>query len=110
MRGKAVASRSRAPAFSHVKLGEGNIAAVSLHYQALLFNCKLKSHAKAVRMAESAHCKTIKTSLVAKPLEDEVTAGVKALAKAPLLVGLLATRDAPAKAYADWTGKTAKEL
>lgn len=65
-------------------------------------------------MSESAppptHCKVVKASSISKPLEEEVAAGVKALGKSPLLVGLLATRDAPAKAYADWTGKTCKEL
>jgi methylenetetrahydrofolate dehydrogenase (NAD+) len=70
----------------------------------------LKSGPMSEPAPPPTQCKVMKASAISKPLEEEVTVGVKSLAKPPLLVGLLATRDAPAKAYADWTGKTCKEL
>jgi methylenetetrahydrofolate dehydrogenase (NAD+) len=58
---------------------------------------------------EAPHCKVIQAGTIAKTLQAEVSEGVKKLSKPPHLVGFLATDDPAAKAYADWTAKTAKD-
>jgi methylenetetrahydrofolate dehydrogenase (NAD+) len=54
-------------------------------------------------------CKVILAQTIAKPLLQEVTAGLAQLGRRPLLVGFLANDDPAAKAYAEYSAKTCRE-
>lgn len=58
---------------------------------------------------DKPHCKVILAGTIAKSLQQEIQDGVKKLEKGPLLVGFLATDDAGAKTYAEFTDKTCQE-
>lgn len=59
--------------------------------------------------APATQCKVVLAAGIAKGLLAEVHDGLKALDRAPHLVGFLANTDPAAKMYADWTEKTCKE-
>jgi methylenetetrahydrofolate dehydrogenase (NAD+) len=54
-------------------------------------------------------CKVILAQTIAKPLLQEVSAGLAQLGRRPLLVGFLANDDPAAKAYAEYSAKTCRE-
>ena len=60
-------------------------------------------------MENQPACKVILAKRIAEALQKEVTTGLQALGRAPLLVGFLANTDPAAKLYADMTGKTCVE-
>jgi methylenetetrahydrofolate dehydrogenase (NAD+) len=57
----------------------------------------------------AASCKVLLAGTLSKKLLSEVQEGVKKLQRAPLLVGFLSSTDPPARTYAEWTAKTARE-
>lgn len=57
----------------------------------------------------AASCKVLLAGTLSKKLLAEVTEGVAKLKRAPLLVGFLSSSDPPARVYAEWTAKTARE-
>ncbi|KAE9968154.1 hypothetical protein BLS_005346 [Venturia inaequalis] len=57
----------------------------------------------------AASCKVLLAGTLSKKLLAEVTEGVAKLKRAPLLVGFLSSTDPPARVYAEWTAKTARE-
>lgn len=57
----------------------------------------------------AASCKVLLAGTLSKKLLSEVTEGVAKLKRAPLLVGFLSSTDLPARVYAEWTAKTARE-
>lgn len=57
----------------------------------------------------AASCKVMLAGTLSKKLLSEVTEGVNKLQRAPLLVGFLSSTDPPARVYAEWTAKTARE-
>lgn len=57
----------------------------------------------------AASCKVLLAGTLSKRLLSEVTEGVARLKRAPLLVGFLSSTDPPARVYAEWTAKTARE-
>ncbi|CAK4031520.1 Methylenetetrahydrofolate dehydrogenase [NAD(+)] [Lecanosticta acicola] len=54
----------------------------------------------------STNCRVVNGAEIAKPLLEEVRAGIKELNHAPRLHGFLANGDPAARMYADWTAKT----
>lgn len=57
----------------------------------------------------AASCKVLLAGTLSKKLLSEVTEGVAKLKRDPLLVGFLSSTDPPARVYAEWTAKTARE-
>ncbi|QPG75820.1 hypothetical protein FOA43_003182 [Brettanomyces nanus] len=55
-------------------------------------------------------CKVVTASRIAKKYTEEIKAHIAKLDHPLTLVGLLANADPAAKLYANWTGKTAKQL
>lgn len=56
----------------------------------------------------TSNCRVVNGAEIAKPLLEEVKAGIKELQHPPRLHGFLANTDPAARMYADWTGKTCK--
>jgi hypothetical protein len=57
----------------------------------------------------AASCKVLLAGTLSKKFLSEVQEGVQKLQRAPLLVGFLSSTDPPARTYAEWTAKTARE-
>lgn len=55
-------------------------------------------------------CKVVLSSRIAEPFVKELKEGLEQLGRTPLLVGFLANQDPAARMYAEWTGKTCKDL
>ncbi|KAL5114722.1 Methylenetetrahydrofolate dehydrogenase [NAD(+)] [Pleosporales sp. CAS-2024a] len=55
---------------------------------------------------DTPNCKVVLASTIAQSLLDEVRHGLRNTPRTPLLVGFLASADAAARVYAEWTGKT----
>ena len=60
-------------------------------------------------MSSTTACKVVLAGSIAKKLLEEVTAGLQALERPPILHGFLANEDPAARMYADWTAKTCRE-